>query len=260
MSVPQHGIESGHYARKQLFGGMWLITCSHRRRFHLACRLAAQFRGRRLLDYGCGDGTFLAMACDGPPAPAKAVGAELQDDVVNDCRTRLGDRAGLSFVTIADLGRPGWEGRFDVLFCMEVLEHVVDRVPLYDLWNRLLTPGGEIIVSVPNETGPALAIKQPARWLARWCGMADYPGSAPYTWREYARSLVAGSHPHIIRPVHRSPDGLTFHCHKGFNWRVLRDELVWRWDLVRSYGSPVPFLPLDFNSQVWFRLRKLGDR
>ena len=71
MSALSEGIQSGHYARKQLYGGAWLITWSHRRRFELAYRFAAQFGGRRLLDYGCGDGTFLAMACDGPNAPAE---------------------------------------------------------------------------------------------------------------------------------------------------------------------------------------------
>ena len=66
MSAPADVMKTGHYARKQLYGGAWLITWSHRRRFQLACRFAAQFPGKRLLDYGCGDGTFLAMACEGP--------------------------------------------------------------------------------------------------------------------------------------------------------------------------------------------------
>jgi len=259
MSAPSEGIKSGHYARNQLYGGAWLITWSHRRRFQLACRLAARFHGRRLLDYGCGDGTFLAMTCDRPDAPAELVGAEISDAVVNDCRTRLGGRAGLSFMTVADLAGPESEGQFDALFCMEVLEHVVDREPVFDLWDRLLAPGGEIVVSVPNETGPALVVKQIARRVAGWCGFGDYPGSAPYTWPEYGRSLFAGRHPHIIRPVYRGADGTEFHCHKGFNRRALRDELVQRWQLVRIYRSPAPFLPIDCNSQIWFHLRKPGE-
>jgi 2-polyprenyl-3-methyl-5-hydroxy-6-metoxy-1,4-benzoquinol methylase len=60
MSAIAAGIASGHYARKQLHGAAWFITWSHRRRFQLACRLAAEFHGRRLLDYGCGGGTFIA--------------------------------------------------------------------------------------------------------------------------------------------------------------------------------------------------------
>jgi len=259
MSAPPDGIESGHYARKQLYGGAWLIMWSHRRRFLLARRLAAGFRGRRLLDYGCGDGTFLAMTCGGPNAPAESVGAENSDALVNDCRTRLGGRAGLSFVTVADLAGAESDGRFDVVFCMEVLEHVVDREPVFDLWERLLSQGGELVISVPNETGPALAVKQTARRLAGWCGVGDYPGSAPYTWLEFARGLFAGRRPHITRPVHPGGDVAAFHCHKGFNWRALRDELVQRWQLVRIYRSPAPFLPVDFNSQIWFHLRKPGE-
>jgi len=199
------------------------------------------------------------MACDDLDAPGEAVGAKISHPLVNDCRTRLGGQGGLSFVTVADLPGPGSEGKFDALFCMEVLERVVDREPIFDLWDRLLPPGGEIVVSVSNETGPALAIKQPARRLAKWCGLSDYPGSAPYTWREYARALFAGRRQHITRPVHRGADGSVSHCHKGFNWRALRDELVQRWDLVRIYRSPVPFLPADFNSQIWFHLRKTGE-
>jgi hypothetical protein len=172
----------------------------------------------------------------------------------------LGNRAELSFVTVADLDQPELEGRFDTLFCMEVLEHVVERQPIFDLWDRLLPPGREVVVSVPNETGPALAIKQPARRMAGWCGLSDYPGSTPYTWREYARGLFAGRRQHIARPVHLGANGSKYHCHKGFNWRTLRDELLQRWELISCYRSPAPYLPVDFNSQVWFHLRKPGGR
>jgi SAM-dependent methyltransferase len=260
MPTQTGAIENGHYARKQLYGGAWVITWSHRRRFQLALDLAVGFRARRLLDYGCGDGTFLAMACDGGSAPAESVGAEISESLADDCRTRLGGRAGLSFVTIADLVGSKSAGRFDAIFCMEVLEHVVDRAPVFDLWERLLAPGGEIVVSVPNETGLALAVKQPLRRLARWCGMGDYPGLAPYTFGEFARGLFAGCRQHIDRTVHRHADGSTFHCHKGFNWRALQRELLQRWELVRFYRSPAPMLPASFNSQVWFHLRSPAGR
>ena len=135
------------------------------------------------------------------PTPRPNRSGRNSDALVNDCRTRLGGRAGLSFVTVADLAGAESDGRFDVVFCMEVLEHVVDREPVFDLWERLLSQGGELVISVPT-AGPALAVKQTARRLAGWCGVGDYPGSAPYTWLEFARGLFAGRRPHITRPVH----------------------------------------------------------
>ena len=58
MSAPSEGIKSGHYARKQLYGGAWPITWSHRHRFQLACRSAARFHGHRLWTMGAEMGPF----------------------------------------------------------------------------------------------------------------------------------------------------------------------------------------------------------
>jgi SAM-dependent methyltransferase len=250
-------IRKGHYARKQLCSRSWLISWSHGRRFALGCRLAADFRGQRLLDYGCGDGTFLALLADRPTAPKIAVGAEVREGFVRDCQARLGERAGLSFVCVAELDRPGWEASFDAIVCMEVLEHVVEWGPVFDRWDRLLAPGGKVLVSVPVEIGPAVLVKEVVRRVAGWRGIGDYPGQAPYTAREMIRSVTAGASQHITRPVHRAGEGVApSHDHKGFNWKVLRKALADRFLLRRTYRSPLPFLPAGLNSQVWFLLQK----
>ena len=69
-------LRDGHYANKQIFCKDRLIAWSHRRRFETGLTLAARFAGRRMLDYGCGDGTFLALLDATAHAPAQAVGAE----------------------------------------------------------------------------------------------------------------------------------------------------------------------------------------
>ena len=254
MSLPSN-VEDGHYAKKQLGSRSRLIAWSHRSRFQLGLRLAERLAGQRVLDYGCGDGTFLAFLMDTSFAPAVAVGAEIDDGQVNDCRTRLGADPRLSFIRTEALTRAEHRHAFDGLFCMEVLEHVIDWAPLFERWKWLVKPGGTIVVSVPIETGPALVVKQAVRRVAGWRGIGDYPGSAPYTWEEYARSLFAGRRQHIRRPVHRSPDGAESHCHKGFNWRVLRSALADRFVLEGTYNSPVGWLPSGLGSQVWFVLR-----
>jgi cyclopropane fatty-acyl-phospholipid synthase-like methyltransferase len=105
-SASDAALREGHYATKQIFCRDRLIAWSHQRRFETGLRLAQRFKGQRLLDYGCGDGTFLALL-QGSTAPAgEAVGAELDAGQVTDCEARLGRRGGLAFVRIAALHAP----------------------------------------------------------------------------------------------------------------------------------------------------------
>ena len=57
-------VQAGHYAQKQIFSRSSLIAWSHRSRFLLARQIVQPYAGARLLDYGCGDGTFLAQVAD----------------------------------------------------------------------------------------------------------------------------------------------------------------------------------------------------
>jgi SAM-dependent methyltransferase len=251
-------LRDGHYAAKQIFCKDRMIAWSHRRRFATGLELARAFRNQRVLDYGCGDGTFLAMLSATPDRPADAVGAELDDYQVNDCRVRLGSRAGLSFVSIASLDAPAHRARYDAVVCMEVLEHVVEIDRVIDRLDGLLAPGGTLLVSVPVETGLPLLVKQTVRCIAGWRGIGDYPGTSPYTLREYLRSVFAGSTPHLARPMYGGDT--PFHDHKGFNWMALRTRLARRFVIDRVVASPVPWLGPHLATQVWFVARKRGQR
>ena len=249
-------LRDGHYAAKQIFCKDRLIAWSLRRRFDTGLALARAFRNRRILDYGCGDGTFLALLSATPDRPADAVGAELDEYQITDCRTRLGSRAGLSFVSIDSLDSPAHRERYEAVICMEVLEHVVDLDPVIDRLWRLLAADGALLVSVPVETGLPLLVKQAARRVAGWRGIGDYPGTSPYTWSEYCVSVFAGSRPHLSRPVYGR--GKPFHDHKGFNWMALRDRLARRFVIDRVVASPLPRLGPHLATQVWFVARKSG--
>ncbi len=184
-------LQEGHYARKQIFCSDPLIAWTHASRFETGVRLARRFRGQRLLDYGCGDGTFLAMLCSDPDRPVEAVGVELDAFQVDDCRARLGDTPGLAFEPIAVLDTARQAERFDAVICMEVLEHVVDLdAVITRLW-WVLAPGGSLVVSVPVETGLPLLIKQAARRVAGWRGLGDYAHTSRYTFAEYWAGLTA---------------------------------------------------------------------
>lgn len=256
MKAVSESIREGHYARKQIFCRDWLISWSHRSRFEIGLRLAQQFSGQRVLDYGCGDGTFLAMLMASSEAPSMAVGAELHSVSVEDCRARLGNQPQLRFELVAELHKPEYTHAYDAIICMEVLEHIVNVEPVLDLFTRLLAPSGKLLVSVPVETGLPLLVKQAARRIAGWRGIGAYPGITPYTFGEFMASIFAGRRQHITRPAHQGEDGMPFYDHKGFNWIALRDKLEQQFIIERVLSSPVQWLSPQLASQVWFVARR----
>ena len=251
MPVFDEAIHGGHYAKKQILCKDWLISWSHRRRFNMGLLLAQEFAGKRVLDYGCGDGTFLAMLMALPTSPAKACGAELLAENVKNCRDRLRQND-ISFVPLDELDNNEHRGAYDAVVCMEVLEHVIDVEPVFDRFVHLLAPAGKLLISVPVETGVPLLIKQAARRIAGWRGIGDYPGTSPYSFSEYGRGFFAGRRQRIARPVHIDQNNLASHDHKGFTWMALRETLARRFRIERTLGSPVPWLTPHLASQVWF--------
>jgi SAM-dependent methyltransferase len=255
MSTLPDVARSGFYAQKQILSRSRLIAWSHQGRFATGLRLAREIAGARTLDYGCGDGTFLAMLLKDQPSPGVAVGAELTPSIVADCRTRLSSQKGLHFVLIEDLERPAHRHAYDAVYCMEVLEHVVDPVPLLETFKRLLAPGGTLVISVPIETGLPVIVKQIVRRIAGWRGVGHYPGTTGYSVLEMLRSVFARSTQHIARPVIARDDGSTFHDHKGFNWRALRAVISAEFDLVGESTSPVAWLGPQLGTQRWLIAR-----
>jgi SAM-dependent methyltransferase len=256
MSTLLDAIRAGFYAQKQINSRSRLIAWSHRGRFATGVRIAREIGGARTLDYGCGDGTFLALLMNGQPAPRIAVGAELTTAIVADCRERFKAQKGLHFMVIEDLERPAHQGAYDAIYCMEVLEHVVDPASMLDTFKGLLAPGGTLVISVPIETGIPVVVKQIVRRIAGWRGVGHYPGTTGYTFPEIVRSVFARSTQHIERPVITREDGSTFHDHKGFNWRMLRGLVSAEFDLVRESTSPVEWLGPQLGTQRWLIARK----
>jgi SAM-dependent methyltransferase len=249
-------VRAGFYASKQINSRSRLIAWSHRGRFATSLRLAREVAAARVLDYGCGDGTFLGLLMNSEPTLRVAVGAELTMSIVADCRERFKAQKGVHFMLIEDLGRPAHHNAYDAVYCMEVLEHVVEPAAMLDTFERLLAPGGTLVISVPIETGIPVVVKQMVRRIAGWRGIGHYPGTTGYRPFELLRSVFARSTQHITRPVHTREDGSTFHDHKGFNWRVLRRLVSAKFDLVRESTSPVQWLGSQFGTQRWLIARK----
>ncbi len=266
-------ISGGTYARKQLLCKDPVVAWSHGHRFRVAQQLAQTCAGGKLLDYGCGDGTFLALVKDlvyvsrshDPSAKRKpstvfseALGADVDPEQIADCRARFGAPPGLSFVLTEELADDRHNGAYDVVVCMEVLEHCLEekREGVLDDLHRLTAAGGTVIVSVPIEIGPSLIVKHVVRALAGWRGLGDYRYRETLTFMEFWKMVFAGERTTIERPVYRTdfaPDRPNaFHGHKGFNWRALRARLRKQFEVQQTLFSPLGWTAGYLSSQAWF--------
>ncbi len=100
-------------------------------------------RGRsRMLDVGCGTGSFLYRHSD--------LGWETWGVEMSPQAAEVARRAGLKVIVggfeSADLPR----GYFDLIVMMHVLEHLEDPVAGLSSLRPLLAPGGQIMIEVPN--------------------------------------------------------------------------------------------------------------
>lgn len=232
-----------------------VIAWSHGARYRTGLQLIGE-SVENLLDYGCGDGTFLALAS---PKIGRGLGVDVATDEIEDCRTRLAGHTNLQFCRVAELDRQRHDGIYDVVTCMETLEHcttpVVESV-LTDL-RRMVKPDGLVIISVPIETGVPFLLKRTIRSLAAMRGLSDYRHYEPYSLRDAARMLVAGPDTTLDRPVYGGPE-FPCHSHYGFNWKNMRKRIQHYLAIEQTHFSPLGSLGGIVSSQAWFICRRPG--
>jgi 2-polyprenyl-6-hydroxyphenyl methylase/3-demethylubiquinone-9 3-methyltransferase len=113
-------------------------------------------RGARVLDVGCGAGLLSeAMAREGASVTALDLAPELID-VAQLHLLESGLKVDYRLVSVEDLAAQE-PGAFDVVTCMEMLEHVPDPGSVLAACARLLRPGGRLFVSTLNRTPLAFA-------------------------------------------------------------------------------------------------------
>lgn len=104
----------------------------------------------QVLEVGSGDGLFVFEAAKRMPR-ATVVGMELNEIEARVCE-RIARREGLDNVVFTSglLGRQGWSDRFDLVYALDVLEHVADDVGVLREMHRALKPGGRVLIHVPH--------------------------------------------------------------------------------------------------------------
>jgi len=115
-----------------------------------------------MLDAGCAEGIYMHALIGGVRI---AVGLDISLPKLARAHSRSRPGAGLSFA-MANLERiPLASGSFDVVLCVETLEHVPDHGAAIAELHRVLMPGGIFIVSVPTEKNELRgSYKQQLQW------------------------------------------------------------------------------------------------
>ncbi|MCL2829817.1 MAG: bifunctional 2-polyprenyl-6-hydroxyphenol methylase/3-demethylubiquinol 3-O-methyltransferase UbiG [Betaproteobacteria bacterium] len=127
-------------------------------------RQRAQLQGKKALDVGCGGG-ILAESMDA--AGAAVTGIDLSEKALGVARLHLlesGRKVDYREIPAEDLARNEAEG-YDIVTCMELLEHVPNPQTTIAACAALLRPGGHLFLSTLN--------RNPKSWLFAIVG-AEY--------------------------------------------------------------------------------------
>ena len=159
---------------------------------------------RKMLDVGCGGGTFLV---DGRDAGWAMSGLEINPDFPEFCRKELG----IDDVKIGLIPNiPFADASFDVVAMLDVLEHMYDPVLAVKECARLLKPSGVLVVKSPN--GPMQLRKER---MKKALGRSDgYVGNIGHLNQFSPKTLFlafrkGGLEPMMVRPAKSFQEGIT---------------------------------------------------
>lgn len=109
------------------------------------------FAGRKVLDVGCAYGGFLVAAKEA--GAGRVVGVDINSKLIDLARLQLDDHHVSCELAIEDITSDGvadrW-GRFDVVLCNDVIEHVVDPVRCAHNLASVMKRGGKVFLEIPN--------------------------------------------------------------------------------------------------------------
>lgn len=187
--------------------------------------------GTRCLDVGCGDGRtsglwLLDHGCS-------YQGVDVSAQAVEEAQA-LGLQAG----RIDDASRlPFEDGFFDVVVCIEVLEHLFAPLDAVSAMGRVLRPGGLLIVTVPNVAYWRRRVDMAL--LGRWNPVGD-DRAVSEPWRDpHIRFFTSGSIRRMVAAAGLSP--LEVGAHGG---GVLRD-VPWLSQRFRHGDASRPYRWLE---------------
>jgi 2-polyprenyl-6-hydroxyphenyl methylase/3-demethylubiquinone-9 3-methyltransferase len=189
----------------------------------------ASLAGKAVLDVGCGGGILAeAMVRKG----ARVTGIDLSDKALRVAQLHLHEsRLQVSYEksSVEDYAA-AHAGKFDVVTCMELLEHVPDPAGMVGACARLVRPGGQLFFSTIN--------RNPKAYLFAVVGAEYVLGLLPKGTHDYQRFIKPSELARWSRDAGLRTDeliGMTYHpltkryalgrdCDVNYLLRCIRDD------------------------------------
>jgi SAM-dependent methyltransferase len=192
----------------------------------------AGYRGRRLVEVGCGIGTDLVRFAKGG---ALVTGVDLSETAVRLAKANLDQHDARGAVLVGDGARlPLPDESVDVVYAHGVLQYSADPKGIVEEARRVLRPGGTAIFMVYNRVSWLMAL---SRVMKVGLEHADAPGLRLFSIPEF-RELIRGFRKSTIVPE-RFP--VKSRLHHGWKGALYNGVFVGMFNalpraMVRPYG------------------------
>ena len=121
------------------------IRYEHMHRYAIAHELC---KGKRTLDYGCGEGYGTAILAKNA---SSVVGVDVDPEAIKHSKDTYADFSNATFQRLESSLLPFPDGHFEFITCFEVIEHVTNQEEILSELSRVLSPTGTLLISTPNK-------------------------------------------------------------------------------------------------------------
>ena len=202
-----------------------------------------------ICDFGGGNGELCKLLSERFPK-AKLICYEPSSDMLSEAQENLRAVSGVEIMQDLRFVAPG---SVDIVFCLEVFEHLPDEETgeAFRTITTLLKPQGILIVGVPVEVGI------PALYKGLFRMMRGY-GSFYAGVTNIVRSCLGD--PPTDRPIAEIAPGRGYcYEHMGFDYRRFKERLDGTFRLQRIAASPFTWLSPRLMPEVYFVAVRPGD-
>jgi len=158
-------VPPGYYQNLNIFQILW-----HNGKYQAVKNLIAGRKVSKVLDLGCNDGTMMAKIVSLLPEVKSAMGIDLSSSAIEFARKKYPRYK----FEVGDILKLRFSEKFDLIICLETIEHVDDPEKLISEIKRLLSSDGIAIVEMDS-----------GNWLFK---------TVWYFWRKMGGRVWNGAH------------------------------------------------------------------